>query len=148
MRVKHTPGETCPKCDQLLEQGHPDLRYWFYEVKGHVDELGHQPFIDVHTSCVFRDEIQQNQAVGDGKSRLKWPFSKHNNLKKGQPYALAMDLFQIIDGVGKWSPGFFARIADYLHERSAPITWGGSWRHFADGPHFELDQGGSSNLHG
>lgn len=103
----------------------------------------------------FRDEEAQNKAFAEGKSKLKFPQSKHNS----NP-SMAMDLLPFVGGrfigwleLGQWR--FFAGQvrgwADALYtmgEISHRLRWGGDWdsdndmrnNSFNDLPHFELYQ--------
>lgn len=54
----------------------------------------------------------------------------------------AIDVAPVIDGEVRWDwPPFFL-IADAMKAAAAelkvPIEWGGDWRSFKDGPHFQL----------
>jgi len=55
----------------------------------------------------------------------------------------AVDLAPVIDGQVSWDWPLYHRLAKFLFEASAdenvPITWGGNWAKFPDGPHVELD---------
>jgi peptidoglycan L-alanyl-D-glutamate endopeptidase CwlK len=54
----------------------------------------------------------------------------------------AVDLAPVIDGEIRWDWPPFYRIADAMKRAAAeleiPIEWGGDWRTFKDGPHFQL----------
>lgn len=55
----------------------------------------------------------------------------------------AVDLAPIIDGEVRWDwPLYRAHIAPAMKsaavELGVPIEWGGDWRTFKDGPHFQL----------
>jgi peptidoglycan L-alanyl-D-glutamate endopeptidase CwlK len=54
----------------------------------------------------------------------------------------AVDLAPVIDGEVSWDWPLYHRLAKFLFEASAdenvPITWGGNWATFKDGPHVEL----------
>lgn len=54
----------------------------------------------------------------------------------------AVDLGAIVQGKVRWDWPLYHRIADAMkaaaaHE-SVPLEWGGDWRSFKDGPHFQL----------
>lgn len=131
--MKHENGEgVCPRCADMLQDGHEDIQYWFYMIK--------EAFPQVHTSCVYRGKAEQDRMVKEGKSFLKWPNSKHNILGQDQrPRAEAMDLFRLDDdGKADFRAGFYVQIANFLEDAGAPIDWGGHFRHFVDGPHFQM----------
>ena len=54
----------------------------------------------------------------------------------------AVDLGAYVDGQVDWSWPLYHRIAAAMKraakELGVPITWGGDWRKFPDGPHFQL----------
>jgi peptidoglycan LD-endopeptidase CwlK len=102
-----------------------------------------------------RDKNTQNSLYNDGKSKLKYPQSKHNALpseavdlipyRKGyNPYGNASEA-----RYGSYFCGLVLGIADRLYaegEMSMRIRWGGNWStqrnkpfaKFYDGYHFEL----------
>ena len=92
-----------------------------------------------------RSEADQNKAFAEGKSKLKYPNSKHNSLP-----SKAIDLAPYINGEISWDDrqcyyfaGYVMRIADEL---GVKIRWGGDWngnrnvkdQKFNDLVHFEL----------
>ncbi len=95
-----------------------------------------------------RGRAEQNKAYKNGKSKLKFPQSKHNKTP-----SLAMDLAPYIKGKGiSWDAsqcyyfaGYVMRVADEL---GIKIRWGGDWdgdhdvkdQRFNDLVHFELDE--------
>jgi len=56
----------------------------------------------------------------------------------------AVDLGAYVDGQVDWSWPLYERIAAAMKlaakELNVMIVWGGDWRTFEDGPHFELDR--------
>jgi peptidoglycan L-alanyl-D-glutamate endopeptidase CwlK len=54
----------------------------------------------------------------------------------------AVDLGAYVDGQVDWSWPLYERIAEAMKlaakELGVAITWGGDWRTFKDGPHYEL----------
>ncbi len=54
----------------------------------------------------------------------------------------AVDLAPYIDGAIRWDWPPFYKIAEAMKESArglgTPLTWGGDWTTFKDGPHFEL----------
>lgn len=130
-RVRHAiDAPECPLCEEKLKEGHPLIAKWFRVVK--------KQFPDCHTSCVFRGEKEQNFHYAEGRSKLKWPYSRHNYMKDGKPYSAAIDLFQIRrDGVPSWNWKYLNEIAEFLKAEKAPLDWGYDlWKW--DAPHFQL----------
>ena len=56
----------------------------------------------------------------------------------------AVDLAAVVGGAIRWDWPLYERIAKAVKTASAElkvaIVWGGSWKSFPDGPHFELDR--------
>lgn len=56
----------------------------------------------------------------------------------------AVDLAVMVDGEVRWDWPLYRKLGDTMKaaakELSVPIVWGGDWKTFADGPHFELDR--------
>ena len=54
----------------------------------------------------------------------------------------AVDLGAIVSGQVRWDWPLYHKIADAVKEAAAelsiPVEWGGDWRSFPDGPHFQL----------
>ena len=135
MAVKHVNGTPdCPECALKLADAHPDLVKWYLEkVKPR--------FADAHISWSFRDKDSQEQAFLDGKSKLHFPNSKHNQVP-----ALALDLFQLdIHGLALWRWGYFRDISDMAAVDADPILWGGLWKSIGDSDHFQLKQSDTDN---
>jgi len=128
---------------QRLESCHQDLRRLFAHV-----------IIDFNCTivCGHRDKEEQDRAYTEGKSKLKYPNSKHNKIP-----SLAVDAAPYEAGQGiDWSKSqmiafaFYVKgIADQLYRIgtiSHRIRLGADWNQnndiddetFLDAPHFEL----------
>ena len=89
----------------------------------------------------LRTQERQAKLVAEGKSKtLK---SKH--LKQDDGYGHAVDIMALDEqGKGTWDMRYYRDIAQHIllvaDTLGIPITWGGSWSNFKDGPHFQLDQ--------
>lgn len=62
-------GKFSPRSLKNLFQCHTDLQRLAYEVRKEMD---------IEIICGHRNEADQNKAFREGKSKLKWPNSKHN----------------------------------------------------------------------
>ena len=55
----------------------------------------------------------------------------------------AVDVAAKVGNTVRWDWPLYEKIAAYMldaaEELSIPVIWGGSWKTFKDGPHFELD---------
>lgn len=98
--------------------------------------------------CGHRNRSNQNNAYDTGKSRVRYPDSKHNTLP-----TKAVDVAPYISGRGiVWESRQCSHFAGYVQavaERmEIPIRWGGDWDQdrdvkdqvFNDLVHFELDE--------
>lgn len=56
----------------------------------------------------------------------------------------AIDVAAVVNGEINWSWALYEKIAEAIKaaakELRVPIIWGGNWKTFKDGPHFELDR--------
>ena len=54
----------------------------------------------------------------------------------------AVDLAAFVDGLIRWDWPLYFKIAEAMKsaavELKVPIEWGGDWKSFPDGPHFQL----------
>jgi peptidoglycan L-alanyl-D-glutamate endopeptidase CwlK len=93
--------------------------------------------------CGWRGEADQHTAFVDGKSKLDWPKSKHNNtLPDGTPISLAVDVVPLpVDWADINAFYELARVVKAIARlKGINITWGGSWTSFHDFPHYELKE--------
>jgi hypothetical protein len=109
-----------------LEQCHPDLRKVAREAIKHFD---------FKVICGHRGKAAQDQAVATGKSKAKWPTSKHN--------ATPSNAFDAVPVPLDWSDlQSFHAMAKVMKAAAKTvgvrIRWGGDFKNFFDGPHFEL----------
>lgn len=78
---------------------------------------------------------RQKQLVAKGASQTM--NSKHLTGR-------AIDVAPVIDGEVRWDWPPFYKIADAMKkaakELNIVIVWGGDWKSFKDGPHFELGE--------
>jgi peptidoglycan L-alanyl-D-glutamate endopeptidase CwlK len=76
---------------------------------------------------------RQRKLLAEGASRT---------LKSRHLTGHAVDLAPLIDGKVSWDWPIYHRLAKIVKAAAAdekvPLTWGGSWRAFKDGPHWEL----------
>ena len=115
------------RSQQNLDTCHDDLKLLLNECIKHID-----------FSIIggFRDSKLQNLYYEQGKSKLKFPHSRHNRYPSE-----AVDLIPYpftgwndIGSFGKMA-GYIMRVADEL---GIEIEWGGDWKTFKDYPHIEL----------
>jgi len=77
---------------------------------------------------------RQKQLVAKGASKTM--NSKHIT-------GHAVDLAPMVDGDIRWDWPLYHKLAPIIkqaaNDMGVNITWGGDWRSFADGPHWEID---------
>lgn len=115
------------RSQERLSTCHPDLQRLFNEVIKHYDCT----VLDGH-----RSEKLQDFAFYSGKSKVKWPNSKHNSTP-----ALAVD---IVPYPVDWENiNEFYQFAGFVKATAIKLNinvkWGGNFEGFFDGPHWELD---------
>ncbi len=83
----------------------------------------------------LRTKARQAQLVKAGASRTM--NSRHIT-------GHAIDVAAVVNGEVRWDWGLYPIIAKTVKaaakDLGVPITWGGDWKSFRDGPHFELDR--------
>ena len=134
-KAKHPFGRSSQK---KLEQCHPKLQALFTEVARTCP-------MESTILVGHRNAEDQNQAVADGRSKLRFPQSKHN-VKPSKaidiaPYPIKWD---DVKSFGYFA-GFVMATADRM---GIKVRWGGDWdrdgdlrdNNFNDLPHFELDE--------
>lgn len=109
-----------------LNSAHPDLQRLFNEVIKHID---------CTILCGHRGKEEQNEAFRTGKSKAKWPESKHNTVP-----SLAVD---VVPWPLDWSDTVrFKSLAAFVlataEKMGIKIRWGGNFSNIVDLPHFEL----------
>jgi peptidoglycan L-alanyl-D-glutamate endopeptidase CwlK len=99
--------------------------------------------VDFTVICGHRDQEEQDDAFRTGRSKARWPLSKHNRLP-----SVAVDVAPY--PVDWQDTARFARLAGYIEriadEMGVQIRWGGDWdgdgrtrdERFIDMPHIEL----------
>jgi len=83
----------------------------------------------------LRTKARQEQLVKAGASRTM--NSRHIT-------GHAVDVAAVVNGEVRWDWPLYAAIAKEMKQTAADlkvqIIWGGDWRSFKDGPHFELNR--------
>lgn len=121
-----------------LETCHEDMQKLFKEVVKHFD-------------CTIiegrRGKEAQDEYFRTGKSKLKWPNSKHNAQTPDLSRAVDVAPYPI-DWKDKERFYYFAGVVKGIAtQMDIPLRWGGDWdqdtqvhdQTFFDLPHFELD---------
>lgn len=90
-------------------------------------------------TCGLRSVAEQKLMVAKGASKTM--RSRHlPGAKTGLSHAV--DLACTINGKLKWDWPLYARLAKAMKAAAViekvPVEWGGDWKAFKDGPHFQL----------
>jgi peptidoglycan L-alanyl-D-glutamate endopeptidase CwlK len=78
------------------------------------------------------------------KSRQRSLFTKGSSMTMNSRHLTghAVDLGAYVDGEVKWDWPLYHRIAKAMNEAAmelkVDLDWGGDWKSFPDGPHFQL----------
>lgn len=115
-----------------LEGAHPDLR----RVAVQAAKISS---VDFTVLEVLRTMERQRQLMAQGASQtLKSRHLPH----QGDGKSRAMDLAPMIDGKVSWDWPLYYKLAKIIKRAAqdvgVPIEWGGDWRTFKDGPHWQL----------
>lgn len=109
-----------------LEGVHPDLVKLVKRTAAISD-------IDFTVLEGLRTVERQKQLVAKGASKT---------MKSRHLTGHAVDLAVLIDGEVRWDWPLYHKLAKIVkqaaQELSQPIEWGGDWRSFKDGPHWQL----------
>lgn len=120
-----------PRSERNLQGVHPDLvaivRRAFGLLAERSDGLG------AIVTEGRRTTMRQAELVKAGASKTM--NSRHIT-------GHAVDLAATVGGEVRWDWPLYAKLAAVMREsaQGVPIVWGGSWKSFPDGPHFELDR--------
>lgn len=91
--------------------------------------------IDFGITEGLRTKARQKQLVESGASRTM--NSRHLT-------GHAVDIACYLAGELRWDWPLYEKAAEYVKKAASdygiPIVWGGDWRSFKDGPHFELSR--------
>ena len=117
-----------------LQGVHPDL------VKVMVLAIKESPY-DFGVTSGLRTEVEQRKLVAEGKSKTM--NSKHLD---GE----AVDIAVYYRGQLTWEFHYYKEVARHIkiiaRELNVDITWGGEWKTFKDGPHYQINS--TTNSHG
>lgn len=117
-----------------LEFAHPDLAR---VVRRCAADWKDKTFTFVIT-CVARTLAEQKVLVKKGASKTM--RSRHLIAKNG--YSHAVDVAAVIDGQVRWDWPLYNKIAKAMKAAAkaegVPLEWGGDWKTFKDGPHYQL----------
>lgn len=122
------------KSESLLKKVHPDLAR---VVRRAAAGLSGDPGFVI--TCGIRSVEEQKRLMAAGATRTM--RSRHlPGAKNGLSHAV--DLAATIGGAVKWDWPLYAKLAAAMKAAAkaekVQIEWGGDWKSFKDGPHFQL----------
>ena len=124
------------KSQQRLSEVHPDLQSVIYRAVELMTEDG----VDFIVTEGARTLEKQRTLVAKGASKTM--KSRHIPEMNQCGEACAIDLAVRIDGEVRWDWNLYHKLAEIVKEAAhiehSPIEWGGDWKSFKDGPHFQL----------
>jgi len=89
-------------------------------------------------TCGVRTLAQQKVLVAKGASKTL----RSRHIPAAHGYAHAVDLAATIDGKVRWDWPLYDRLAKAMKAAAkaekVPLEWGGDWKTFKDGPHYQL----------
>lgn len=113
---------------EKLSTVHPDLQRLFKEV------ITNSPYDFSITEGVR--SLERQKELYDAK--------KSTTMNSRHLTGKAVDIAVIVDGKITWDIRTYKAVADHIKAiaklMQIPIVWGGDWKSFVDGPHFELDK--------
>lgn len=116
-----------------LERVHPDL----VKVVKRAIKISDLDFV---VTCGPRTIKEQEALVAAGASQTM----KSNHLIQADGFAHAVDLAALVNGKIRWDWPLYSTLAIAMKsaadEFGVEIVWGGDWRTFKDGPHFQLSE--------
>lgn len=96
--------------------------------------------VDFKITCGTRTVAEQRKLLAAGATTTM--KSRHIPGTNKSGMSEAVDVQPLVGGKGRWDWPLFYKLADAFkdaaEELRIPIQWGGDWKSFKDGPHFEL----------
>ena len=122
------------RSERNLNGVHPDL----VRVVRKAAEISQLDFIVTEG---LRTVERQKQLIAAGASKTM--RSRHiRAMSKFNKYGHAVDVAVKVNGKVRWDWPLYHAVADTMKRAAAechvPIEWGGDWKSFKDGPHFQL----------
>ena len=120
-----------------LKKVHPDLARVIRRAAAIWPHKDQEFFI----TCSLRTLEEQRKLFAAGATRT---MNSRHLPHRADKLSRAVDLAIRIGGKIKWDWPLYAQMAKTIKEAArtekVPITWGGDWVSFRDGPHFELSK--------
>lgn len=125
-----------PGSEARLRMVHSDLVRVVRRTAKDWDESKGLSFI---ITCGPRTLAEQKKLVASGASKTL----RSRHIPAGRPpVSHAVDFAMKLNGKLKWDWPLYAELARRVkaaaRDENVPIEWGGDWKSFKDGPHFQL----------
>lgn len=121
---------------ERLSGVHPHLVKIIHRADGLLSEV--DPTLSFQITEGVRSVARQKQLVAKGASRTM--NSRHIPAKNG--FSHAVDIVIYLDGRISWEFPLYKTASDAVKRAASElgykIEWGGDWKSFKDGPHFQL----------
>lgn len=105
-----------------------------YKLKMVVERALSLSEVDFGITEGVRSLERQKELVASGKSQTMRSYHLRGN---------AIDVVAYVDGKVSWDWKYYEQIAKAFKEAAkeldVKITWGGDWKTFKDGPHFQIE---------
>ncbi len=125
------------KDEAHLKKVHPDLARVIRRAAAMWPHKDQEFFI----TCSLRTLEEQKKLFAAGATRT---MNSRHLPHKTDKLSRAVDLALKVNGKIRWDWPLFAQMAKTVKAAAkaekVPITWGGDWASFKDGPHFELSK--------
>ncbi len=126
-----------PKDEAHLKKVHPDLARVIRRAAVMWPYKDQEFFI----TCSLRTLEEQKKLFAAGATRT---MNSRHLPHKTDKLSRAVDLAVKVNGELRWDWPLYAQMAKTVKAAAkaekVPITWGGDWKSFKDGPHFELSK--------
>lgn len=127
------PFKLTTRDTERLKGVHPDL----VRVVVMAAELSPDPFTVIQGVRTHAEQVR-NVAKGASKTMR----SRHLPESNACHMSCAVDLAPMIGGKVRWDWPLYYKLAPIMKDAArrvgVPIEWGGDWKTFKDGPHFQL----------
>jgi peptidoglycan L-alanyl-D-glutamate endopeptidase CwlK len=114
-----------------LSSAHPDLQKV-------IKRAAALSSIDFTVLEVLRTVARQKELVAKGASKTM----KSRHLPSADGFSRAVDIAPLDGGQVSWAWPTYHKLAPIIKQAAkdvgVPIEWGGDWKSFADGPHWQL----------
>jgi peptidoglycan LD-endopeptidase CwlK len=114
-----------------LEGAHPDLRKV-------IERAAALSSLDFMILEVVRTIARQKELVAKGASKTM----KSRHIPGADGFSHAVDIAPMDGGQVSWAWPLYNKLAPVIKQAAedvgVPIEWGGDWRSFKDGPHWQL----------